>query len=194
MSHAVRSAVAVALGLALATAAAQAPDVRGLFDPPRAAARADPAAPWTDGAGADHVRRDAERRAAEAAIVPRAAGASTPGTAPVPGPLDPAEAHAWRHQGERERAAREGRVGPLPPPPGVPRIQPDAPPSLAMPPPPRIAIPRAGEPGGPPIALPSCGPAGCVDADGRPMPSAGGGMLIGPGGRPCTRLGSAAIC
>ncbi len=111
-----------------------------------------------------------------------------------PRPIDPAQAEAWRQRGERERDARRLRGGLAPAPEPMPRIQPDAPPVLSMPPPPRIAIPQAGEPGGPPIALPTCGPAGCFDANGRAMPSAGGGLLMGPGGRPCVRTGAMATC
>ena len=193
-------AIATRIGLVVASigpAVAQVPagDGRGLFDPPRAAAPGAAAAPWTDAAGADHLRRDAERRAAGSATVRRSAAAPVPGTAPAPRSPDAVEAEAWRREGERERAARAGRGGPVLPSPAVPRIQPDAPASLAMPPsPPRIAIPGPGEPGGPPVAVPLCGPAGCVDANGRVLPSAGGGVLIGPGGRPCTVVGGAASC
>jgi hypothetical protein len=99
-----------------------------------------------------------------------------------------------RRQGERERDARRLRGGLAPLPAPTPRIQPDAPPALAMPPPPRIAIPGPGEPGGPPVALPTCGPAGCFDTQGRAWPSAGGDLLRSPGGAPCVRTGAMAQC
>ncbi|RPH46077.1 MAG: hypothetical protein EHM87_03765 [Burkholderiales bacterium] len=192
----------VVLGMPCARAQPSPADAaRGLFDPPRPAATPEglrPAAvPWTDGQGADHLRRDAERRARD---MPPAARpqAGAPGTLPAPlgepREIEPAQAEALRRQGERERDARRLRGGLAPSPQPTPRIQPDAPPVLSMPPPPRIAIPQAGEPGGPPIALPTCGPAGCFDANGRAMPSGGDGVLIGPGGRPCLRTGAMATC
>lgn len=156
-------------------------------------------APWTDPGGADHLARDAERRARERTGAPPAVPAlpSPSATSPAtPAPPDPASADdELRRRGERERDARRGRGGTLPVPMVVPRIQPDAPAAVPVAPPPRIAIPGPGEPGGAPIALPSCGPAGCFDTNGRPMPRVGGtDVLIGPGGRPCIQLGGSASC
>jgi hypothetical protein len=183
--------------------------------PPAERPSAPPPAPWRDADGADHLRRDAERRAREAPLAPaampsRGAAASPADAGSTPAASAPADADAWRRQGERERDARRLRGGLAPPPPVTPRIQPDAPASLAMPPPPRIAIPGPGEPGGPPIALPTCGAAGCFDANGRAWPAAGGGwplspggevlrspggeVLRSPGGVPCVRVGAAASC
>jgi hypothetical protein len=155
--------------------------------------------PWTDPDGADHRARDAQRRALESATpAPRAPGAVQPSRTAAGGAttdaIDPARADEMRRQGEREREARRLRGGMAPVPEPMPRIQPDAPPSPMVPLPPRIAVPRPGEPGGPPIALPTCGPAGCFDANGRALPSAGGGVLIAPGGRPCVRTGDSASC
>lgn len=153
--------------------------------------------PWSDGGDGGHLQRDAQRRAAERPLEarPTAAVPAPPGRAasePPPAP-DEARIRQWREQGEREREARRLRGGMAPPPEATPRIQPSAPPSLAMPPPPRIAIPAPGEPGGPPIALPTCGPAGCFDANGRPL-GRSGSVLVTPGGRPCIQVGSAAGC
>ena len=155
-------------------------------------------APWIDAGGADHLARDAERRARERVGAPPAVASPSPPASAAPSapvPADPAAADELRRAGERERAARQGRGSMLPAPMVVPRIQPDAPAAVPVAPPPRIAIPGPGEPGGPPIALPSCGPAGCFDANGRPMPRVGGtDVLIGPGGRPCIQVGGAAGC
>lgn len=118
----------------------------------------------------------------------------TVGTAPAaPAAPDDATLREWRERGEREAAARRDRGGLTPPPPATPRIGADPPP---QPPPvavPRITVPGAGEPGGPPIGLPTCGPAGCFDANGRVLPGSGG-VLTGPGGRPCVRNGATATC
>lgn len=178
--------------------------------------------PWTDSTGADHRARDAVRRAQEAARAgsstdvfarpqpgrdassgadaqdargPQRGSAqpSTP-TASSRGDAPAADAETMRRQGERERDARRLRTVPAPPLPPTQRIQPDAPPAPVSAPPPRIAIPGPGQPGGPPIALPTCGPMGCFDASGRALPSAGGDMLLTPEGRPCTRIGAALTC
>lgn len=182
-------AAALAIGLLIAARGACAADGRGLLDPPALPTGTvmPGTGPWIDAQGTDHRQRDAERRA-------RDGSAGSPGTLPPPAEADPAQAEALRRQGERERDARGRRGGLAPPPEATPRIQPDAPPSPAMPAPPRIPIPQPGEPGGPPIALPTCGPAGCFDANGRALPDAGGGLLIGPGGRPCVRIGNAVTC
>jgi hypothetical protein len=188
----------VALGLG-ASGHAEAAGGLDLSAPPvRRAAHAPLGAPWTDAGGADHLARDAERRARERAGAPPAA-ASTPSpisaSPAAPVPADPATEDEIRRRGERERDARQGRGSTLPAPMVVPRIQPDAPTAVPVAPLPRIAIPGPGTPGGPPIALPSCGPAGCFDANGRPMPRVGGtDVLIGPGGRPCLQIGGAAGC
>ena len=154
--------------------------------------------PWRDGDDDGHLQRDAERRAAERAVGPRPTAAvpaspDTAGGAASSTASDEAQARQWREQGEREREARRLRGGMTPEPVPMPRIQPSAPPTLTMPPPPRIAIPAPGEPGGPPIALPTCGPAGCFDANGRPM-GRSGTVLLTPEGRPCNQVGSAAAC
>ena len=199
------AAFATALLLTGFAASAQVADGRGLFDPPpRPSGAATPGAqPWIDAQGADHRQRDAERRAREAppAPWPYAGVPGTPGTPGTPGAPgtqpaagvapDPAQADALRRQGERERDARDRRGGLAPPPEPTPRIQPDAPTSPSMPPPPRIAIPLPGEPGGPPIALPTCGPAGCFDANGRPI---GGTVPLTPEGLPCNRVGNVLTC
>ncbi len=132
-------------------------------------------------------------------------GDATPGSNAIPGgdatargdtpPGGDGAADAIRRRGERERDARRQRGSISPPPPATPRVQPDAPAAPPTRPPPRIAIPGPGEPGGPPIPLPSCGPAGCFDANGRPLPRVGGSdVLIGPGGRPCVQVGAMASC
>ena len=179
-------------------ATAGAGDGAALFRPPapRTVVPAPASAPWTDATGSDHRQRDAQRRALEPVapfVAPRPD--LTEPIAPVPrSALEPADADAMRRQGERERDARRGRGGPLMPPVSTPPIQPDAPAAVAMPPPPRQVLPQPGQPGGPPIAVPTCGPAGCFDANGRAMPSAGGGMLMGPGGQPCMRMGASVTC
>lgn len=171
-------------------------DAAALFRPPAVRAVAPASAPWTDSSGADHHQRDAQRRAFDAAapIAPPRPDFSQPSTAAPRNRLDPAEADAMRRQGDAERDARRVRGGVVLPPVSTPRIQPDAPAGVAMPPPPRQVIPQPGQPGGPPIAVPTCGPAGCFDANGRAMPSAGGGLLMGPGGQPCIRMGAAVTC
>ena len=177
--------------------------------------------PWTDSSGADHRQRDAARRALErtggsgtaegtgrvnrAGGAEGAGGAGEAGEAGEAGALSPTvgDAEAMRRQGVRERDARRARGAIAAPPlPATPRIGSDAPPHSAppRPVPPRIPIPAPGEPGGPPIALPTCGPAGCFDANGRHWPSVGApgpgspGLMIGPGGRPCVRIGDAVSC
>jgi hypothetical protein len=157
----------------------QAPDL------PRTTAAPQPAAgaAWRDAAGDDHRRRDAARRASVPADPPLASRVAT----------DPERDREWRERGEREREARRTRGGLAPPPQPIPRIGADPPTGLAAPPVPRIAIPRPGEPGGPPIALPTCGPGGCFDANGRPL-SGSGNLLMSPDGRPCVRLGASATC
>jgi hypothetical protein len=171
-------------------------DAASLFRPPAARAVAPAPAPFTDSSGADHHQRDAQRRALEpAAPLARPRPDFAQPSSPAPrNTLDPAEADAMRRQGDAERDARRGRGGVVLPPVSTPRIQPDAPAAVAMPPPPRQVIPQPGQPGGPPIAVPTCGPAGCFDANGRAMPSAGGGLLMGPGGQPCIRMGAAVTC
>jgi hypothetical protein len=158
--------------------------------------------PWRDDGDGGHLERDAQRRAAERPLGPQRAGV-TPATevpqAPAGTPdgatpgSDDTRLRQERERGEREREARRLRGGMAPAPEPMPRIQPSAPPSLAMPPPPRIAIPAPGEPGGAPIALPTCGPAGCFDANGRPM-GRSGSVLLTPEGRPCIQVGAAASC
>lgn len=157
--------------------------------------------PWSDGGDGGHLERDARRRATErplgersVAAVPSVTAPSTTGPAAAPSPApDDAQRQRLREQGERELEARRLRGGMAPLPEATPRIQPSAPPGLEMPRPPRIAIPAPGEPGGPPIALPTCGPAGCFDANGRPL-GRSGSVLTTPEGRPCIQVGSAAAC
>jgi len=191
-------------------------DVTGA--PPSRSAVSAPGEPWVDAQGADHRARDAVRRAAERAARAghpagdparevgdlRGADDAPPRDASRSGPVMPGgDAHpagddaldAVRRRGERERDARRQRGSIPTPPPATPRVQPDAPAAPPTRPPPRIAIPGPGEPGGPPVPLPGCGPAGCVDANGRPMPRVGGSdVLIGPGGRPCVQIGAMASC
>lgn len=123
---------------------------------------------------------------------PRAAVPATP--APAEPTRPPDEPATTRDPGERERAARRARGAPVPVPPTTePFPPPAAAPAAAAPP--RIAIPRPGEPGGLPIALPTCGPAGCFDTEGRAWPHAGGTASMPPGGgRPCVRTGAAVTC
>jgi len=94
---------------------------------------------------------------------------------------------------EREVDARRLRGALAPPAPAVPRIGAEPPAEPAPVRIPRIAVPGPGEPGGPPIALPTCGAAGCFDAGGRPL-SGAGAVLTTPEGRPCVRIGAAASC
>lgn len=212
-ARATRTVRALAVGLGACGAIACATDPVGVTGaPPSRANVSAPGAPWVDAHGADHRARDAVRRAAERAGRPgpadgdrarpggdtRAAdvvpgGDARRGGGAIPGGEDPAD--EFRRRGERERDARRQRGSISPPPPATPRVQPDAPAAPPTRPPPRIAIPGPGEPGGSPIPLPSCGPAGCFDANGRPMPRVGGSdVLIGPGGRPCVQIGAMASC
>ena len=178
---------AAASALALATAlAAQAADrpVLGAPDLPAGPA-AVPRGAEADPARGDAMRRDAARRASDPAHAPRG---DTP-----PAPVDEETARAWRERGEREAEARRRRGALAPPPPATPRIGADPPPQVPPVTLPRIVVPGPGEPGGPPIALPTCGPAGCFDANGRPLQGSGG-VLTTPDGRPCVRTGAAASC
>jgi hypothetical protein len=137
-------------------------------------------------ADAGHLERDAQRRRHD-----------PPAPRPLPlfepAAIDPADADALRRRGERESEARRFRGGLSPLPEPTQRI--DVAPMPPLPPPPRVALPpAAGQPGGPPIALPTCGPAGCFDASGRALGGGAGGVLMSPDGRPCIRVGASASC
>ncbi len=143
--------------------------------------------------------------AARAETRPVLAAPELPASSPAPvrpgGPSDRAIAPIDRIEGteriepiertEREVDARRLRGAPVLP--AVPRIGAEPPVEPVPARIPRIAVPGPGEPGGPPIALPTCGAAGCFDAGGRPL-SGGGAVLTTPDGRPCIRIGAAASC
>lgn len=153
----------------------------------RAAADPDPATTYA-------MRRDAARRPSDPAPRP----ASVPPGGPsdggvVPATVDRVERIERIERTEREVDARRLRGALAPPAPAVPRIGAEPPVEPAPVLIPRIAVPGPGEPGGPPIALPTCGAAGCFDAGGRPL-SGGGAVLTTPEGRPCVRIGAAATC
>ncbi len=162
---------------------------RAVLSVPELPARRDGAvAPVSPTVPADtgHLQRDAQRRLLEpplSRILPQA----------DPGGIDPAQADALRRSGEGEREARQLRGGLSPMPEPTRRIE--VAPMPPMPAPPRVALPpAAGQPGGPPIGLPTCGPAGCIDANGRALGGGAGGVLMTPEGRPCVRVGAQAVC